>query len=93
MLGPFLVGTVGFIMVMITDLLFTFTDLIINKGIPFFAVIQLMIFRLPSILIMTFPVATLFATAMALGRLSVDSEINAMRTSGTSLWRIARAGA
>jgi lipopolysaccharide export system permease protein len=88
MLGPFIVGTVGFIMVMITDLLFTYTDLIINKGIPLFAVLQLMLYRLPSILIMTFPVATLFATAMAMGRLSVDNEINAFRTSGNNLWRI-----
>ena len=89
MLGPFLVGTIGFIMVMITDLLFTYTDFIINKGIPFLAVLQMMFYRLPAILIMTFPVATLFATAMSMGRLSTDNEVNALRTSGMTLWRIA----
>lgn len=32
MLGPFMVGVVGFILVLAVDLLFTMADLIINKG-------------------------------------------------------------
>lgn len=88
MLGPFLLGIVGFVLVMIVDLLFTFVDLIINRGVPFFSVVQLLIYKLPSIMIMTFPVATLFGVAMALGRLSKDSELAALRTSGISFYRI-----
>ncbi|MFA5112995.1 MAG: LptF/LptG family permease [Candidatus Margulisiibacteriota bacterium] len=89
MAGPFLVGVVGFILVLAVDLLFTMADLIINKGVPLFAVLKLMLFKLPSLMILTFPVSTLFGTAMALGRFSRDNELAALRTSGVSLWRIA----
>ncbi len=89
MIGPFMIGVIGFILVMTVDLLFTMADLIINKGVPLMAVVRLLIYKLPSILVMTFPVSTLFGTAMALGRLSKDSEIVALRTSGVSLLRIA----
>ncbi|NQT30262.1 MAG: YjgP/YjgQ family permease [Candidatus Saganbacteria bacterium] len=88
MIGPFLIGVVGFVLVMAVDLLFTMADLIINKGVPLWAVLKLLFYKLPSIMVFTFPVSTLFATAMVLGRLSKDSEIIALRTSGISLFRI-----
>ncbi len=90
MAGPFLIGVVGFVMVMTVDLLFTMADLIINKGIPLWAVLKLMLFKLPSIMVLTFPVSTLFATVMALGRLSKDNEMAALRTSGVTLFRVAQ---
>ena len=89
MVPPFLVGSFGFVLIMITDILFTLTDLIINKGVPFLAVLKLLIFKLPAILVLTFPVSTLFGVAMTMGRLSHDSEIIALRTSGVSMFRIA----
>lgn len=89
MLGPFLVGVVGFILVLAVDLLFTMVDLIINKGVPMWAVLKLMLYKLPSLLVLTFPVSTLFGTAMALGRLSKDNELTALRTSGVTIFRIA----
>lgn len=88
MIGAFTLGVVGFVLVMIVDLLFTYVDLIINRGVPLLSVIELLIYKLPSILIMTFPVATLFGVAMAIGRLSHDSELAALRTSGVSFYRI-----
>lgn len=88
-LAPFFLGILGFVMVMTVDLLFTFVDLIINKGIPLGAVAQLLLFKLPSIMVLTFPVATLFGIAMCLGRLSKDNELAALRTSGISFGRIA----
>jgi len=88
-LSPFLLGIAGFVLVMTVDLLFTFVDLIINKGIPLGEVAKLLLFKLPSIMVMTFPVATLFGIAMCLGRLSKDNELAALRTSGVSFFRIA----
>ncbi|MBU1027093.1 MAG: LptF/LptG family permease, partial [Candidatus Margulisbacteria bacterium] len=88
-LGPFMVGVVGFVLVLAVDLLFTMADLIINKGIPLWAVLKLLVYRLPAIMVLTFPVSTLFGTAMALGRLSKDNEMVALRTSGVTLFRIA----
>lgn len=89
MLGPFLIGVVGFVLVLAVDLLFTMADLIINKGVPLWAMVKLLLYKLPAIMVLTFPVSTLFAVAMALGRMSKDNEIVALRTSGVSLFRIA----
>ncbi len=88
MLGPFLIGVVGFVLVLAVDLLFTMADLIINKGVPLWAMVKLLAYKLPAIMVLTFPVSTLFAVAMALGRMSKDNEIVALRTSGVSLFRI-----
>jgi len=88
LLGPFLIGILGFVLVMTVDLLFTMADLIINKGVPLWAMLRLLAYKLPSIMVLTFPVSTLFAAAMALGRLSKDNEITALRTSGIHLLRI-----
>jgi LPS export ABC transporter permease LptG len=89
MAGPFGVGIVGFVMVLAVDLLFTMADLIINKGVPLWAVLKLMVYKMPSLLVLTFPVSTLFGTAMAIGRLSKDNEMVALRTSGITIFRIA----
>jgi lipopolysaccharide export system permease protein len=88
MLGPFLIGVFGFILVLAVDLLFTMADLIINKGVPFWAVLKLLLYKMPSLLVMTFPVSTIFGTTMALGRLCEDNEMTALRTSGINLFRI-----
>lgn len=88
LLPPFMFGIIGFILIMITDLLFTYTDLIINKGVPLMVVLRLLIFKLPAIMVLTFPVSMVFATSMALSRMSKDSEVVALRTSGISLLRI-----
>ena len=86
---PFLTGIGGFLLVMTVDLLFTFVDLIINKGIPFTSIMALLLYKIPSIMVLTFPVATLFGAAISLGRLGSDNEIVALRTSGISFARIA----
>jgi len=73
---------------MVTDLLFTYTDLIINKGVPLLVVLRLLIFKLPAIMVLTFPVSTVFATSMLLSRMSKENEVVALRTSGINLIRI-----
>lgn len=85
---PFLLGIAGFILIMITDLLFTYTDLIINKGVPLLVILRLLIFKLPAIMVLTFPVATVFAVSMVFSSMSKGNEMTALRTSGISLLRI-----
>jgi lipopolysaccharide export system permease protein len=85
---PFLLGIAGFILIMVTDLLFTYTDLIINKGVPLLVILRLLIFKLPAIMVLTFPVSTVFATSMVLSGMSKENEMIALRTSGISLLRI-----
>jgi len=88
LLPPFLLGICGFVLIMVTDLLFTFTDLIINRGVPVEAILKLLFFKLPAIMVLAFPVSTLFATSMVLTRLAKDNELTALRTSGMNLLRL-----
>ncbi|MFH1710302.1 MAG: LptF/LptG family permease [bacterium] len=88
LMPPYLLGIIGFILIMITDLLFTYMDLIINKGVPLLVILRLLVFKLPAIMVLTFPVSVVFATSMVFSRMSKDSEMVALRTGGVSLLRI-----
>ena len=63
-------------------------DLIVNKGVSFFAIAKLIIFLLPSLLMFTIPIALLVSILIAMGRFSADNEITALKTSGVSLMQI-----
>ena len=79
---------VGFLLMMIADALFGVTDLIINKGIPSALVVKLLLLKIPAILVLAFPISTLFATLLSLGRLSRDNEIISIRMGRISFYRI-----
>ena len=63
-------------------------DLMINKGISVFTIAKLILFLLPSFMLFTIPIALLIAILIAMGRLSADNEITALKTSGISLMQI-----
>ncbi len=62
---------------------------IMAKGIPFSIVGKFFLYNLPYSLAFTVPISALFSTLLLFGRLSSDSEVNAMRSGGMSLWQIA----
>ncbi|MEB3188338.1 MAG: LptF/LptG family permease [bacterium] len=88
LLVPFLFGVIGFILVMLSVSLYQFTDLIFMAGAPVGDVVQLLLYSLPSIVVLTFPVAYLFASLLGIGRMTKDFEIIALRGSGVSFRRI-----
>lgn len=63
-------------------------DLMINKGISVFTIAKLIFFLLPSFMLFTIPIALLISILIAMGRLSADNEITALKTSGISLMQI-----
>ncbi len=63
-------------------------DLMVNKGVDFFAIIKLIIFLLPSLFLFTIPIALLVSVLITMGRLSADNEMTALKTSGVSLLQI-----
>jgi lipopolysaccharide export system permease protein len=63
-------------------------DLVINKGINVFSIAKLIFFLLPSFMLFTIPIALLISILIAMGRLSADNEITALKTSGISLMQI-----
>jgi lipopolysaccharide export system permease protein len=74
--------------VMLLGNLIKIADLIINKGVDIFHVSKLFLFMIPFLLTYTLPIATLAAVLLALGRLSSDNEIVAIRASGINLFTL-----
>ncbi len=68
--------------------LFERIDLFIRESVSFSMALNYMFYKIPLILQLMMPVATLVATLFAIGRLSQSSEITAMRAVGTSLFYI-----
>ena len=64
-------------------------DLMINKGIRFRDIAQLMLFLMPSFLMFTIPISLLIAILIGMGRLSGDNEITILKMSGVSLYQLA----
>lgn len=86
--GPWLFG-VGLFTALIfaTTFLGRLTGYIVD-GVPPLTVAQVFVLLMPAMLVKTFPMAVLLAALLSFGRLSSDSEIVALRASGTSLFRI-----
>ncbi|OGI03593.1 MAG: hypothetical protein A2X42_01015 [Candidatus Margulisbacteria bacterium GWF2_38_17] len=75
-------------MIGIVDILFTLIDLFINNGVPFLVVLRLLIYKIPAIMVLFFPMATLFSVMLTLIRMAKDNEITVLRASGVNVLRI-----
>jgi LPS export ABC transporter permease LptG/LPS export ABC transporter permease LptF len=84
-LGPFGLGLLVYTSILWLQFLFQSAELIIRRGLPAATVGQMLLLSLPNILALSLPMAILFGVLVAVGRLSSDSEIIALRASGLSL--------
>jgi len=73
---------------LVMQTLFELMDMLINKKVAWLYIVKLLAYRLPAFLVVTFPISLLASSELAIGRLSTDSEITAMRAGGISLRRI-----
>jgi lipopolysaccharide export system permease protein len=88
LLSPFILGLLIFTFILLTNRILKLMDLVVNKGIGLSEVIKLIVFLLPSFLVLTIPMSILLAILIALGRLSADGELLALKASGVSLYQI-----
>src|SRR2546428_11958693 len=86
--APFLLGVGAFLVILVGDILYTLAEFIASRQVGIRTVVELLIYKLPAILVITFPVSTLVGIVLGLGRLAKDREIQAMRLAGFSLMRI-----
>lgn len=85
----FIIGSIVFIIfVMGNNILFNMLDFFIDKKIPFPIAIRIIGYQIPGFTVFALPLATLLATLLSISRMSRDSEIDVMRTSGISFFRI-----
>jgi len=59
------------------------------RGVSAMLIVKFFFQNIPYILSFSMPISTLFAALLLFGRLSMDSEISAMKSCGISLWRLA----
>lgn len=85
---PFLGFVAAFTVILISGLLFELTDLILVKKVPWQAVVRMLLYRLPGLVVIALPVGTLFGVLLALGRLAKDSELTVIRGVGVPFYRI-----
>lgn len=90
MLTPTLLGLTFYTFLLVMRRLFELAGLIIQRALPFATVGKLLMYSLPSIIVLTVPMSILFGILIAVGRLSADSEIIAMRALGISMRTIYR---
>ncbi|HEY3567496.1 MAG TPA: LptF/LptG family permease, partial [Thermoanaerobaculia bacterium] len=89
-LGPLGLGFVVYTFILLIRFLFQSAEMIIRRGLPVSIVGRLLLMTLPNIVVLTLPMSLLFGTLIAVGRLSSDSELIAMRASGLSLLTLYR---
>jgi len=73
---------------LIMQTLFELTEMLINKKVGWVYIVKLLAYRLPAFLVVTFPISLLASSELAIGNLSTNGEITAMRAGGISLRRI-----
>jgi lipopolysaccharide export system permease protein len=91
LIGPFIFGMLGFMVVISIDPMIYAMKNIINsseRGVEAVAVLKWFCYSLATDMIFTFPMATLLATLIVFGRLSKDSELTAMKAGGLSFTRL-----
>ena len=89
-LGPLALGFFVFTFILLLQALFKSARLIISSGVEATMVGKLLLLSLPWIVVMTIPMALLFGILIAVGRLSTDSELVAIRAGGVSLFSLYR---
>jgi LPS export ABC transporter permease LptF/LPS export ABC transporter permease LptG len=88
--GPFLIGLGAYTFMLVLRSLLQLSELVVRRGLRLSLVAQLVLLTLPQVVVLTIPMAFLFGTLIALGRLSADSELIALQASGVSKWALYR---
>jgi LPS export ABC transporter permease LptG/LPS export ABC transporter permease LptF len=85
MLVPTILGFIFYTFLILTRQLFDLAGMVIKRSLPASTVFTMLGLSLPNIIVLTVPMSFLFGVLLAVGRLSSDSEIIAMRALGVSM--------
>jgi lipopolysaccharide export system permease protein len=88
--GPLGLGFLVYTFILLLRFLFQSAEMIIRRGLAPGIVGKLLLLTLPNIVVLTIPMSLLFGILIAVGRLSSDSELIAMRSCGVSLLTLYR---
>lgn len=83
-LPPFFFGLLTFTFVLLVARILKLVELVVTRGVPLEQIGMLLLLISPTFLELTVPMAFLLAILLALGRLSSDHELLALKASGVS---------
>jgi len=89
MLTPFIAGLLIFVTILTGHMLYWALDKIINQNVPAKDLLLMMLYRLPSVLVLSLPIAMIISTSIALTRLGREGELTAFKLSGVNGMRLA----
>jgi lipopolysaccharide export system permease protein len=85
---PFLIGTVAVVLMFQANTLIFQLKTFSVATVPATAMVQYILYKTPSFLVMTLVVGTSLAASLAVSRLVRESELTAMRAAGASILRV-----
>ncbi len=89
LIGPFMLGVALFLVLLVSlDLLYDLLRMMSENGLPLTAAIEVFIYKLPAMIVFTFPMGMLLASILGMGRLAGDGELAAMKAGGIPFWRV-----
>ncbi len=87
-LGPTCLGFAIYTLVFLLNQFPRLAEIAAKRGVPLWVIAKMLLLSLPSIAVLTVPMAFLVGLFIAFSRMSADSEITALRASGVSYARI-----
>jgi len=88
LLQTFVIALFILTFVLSMDTTYKLINLIVSKGAEAQSVGLMLLYRLPQFLAVTLPLALGISVVVLISRMSLDSEITALRASGISFWKI-----
>lgn len=88
MLSPALLGMVVFTFIILMNQLLLLANMFIQRGVSLGNVMRFLVYMLPSIVVLTLPMAALLGTLIGMSRMTADSEITALRSAGISIYKL-----
>tara|TARA_Y100001968_G_scaffold205016_1_gene188276 strand:+ start:3263 stop:4450 length:1188 start_codon:yes stop_codon:yes gene_type:complete len=89
LLPPLLFSIAAFTVVSLSvGVIFDLVRQIVEIGLPFSIAIKILLLKLPSFIVISFPMAMLLSTLLTYGSLNDNSEIKALKSIGVSMYRV-----
>lgn len=88
LVGPFLFGLSAFTLIFAATQIIAIGRIVSETHAPLWAAIEVFLWQLPQMVVLTIPMALLLGTLLAMQRLSGESEITAMKAGGVTFLRI-----
>ncbi len=90
MMPPYFMTLAVLLLVFILEKLFRLADLVVSKGVGLLATVKILIYVIPSFMVLTLPMSLLVAALTTFTTMSADSEVTAMKASRVSLYSMIR---